>query len=107
MTSPMPQPASQPVYSSFASDPDYRELLELFVTTMCQRKTELANLFSAGDIDSLRVQAHQLKGGGGGYGFLGLTEAARHLEAACRADDLTVIRERLDELIDYIDRLRV
>jgi HPt (histidine-containing phosphotransfer) domain-containing protein len=94
-----------PVYSDFSDDPDYSELLNFFVEALPERFARLLELQENGETDSLRELAHQLKGAGGGYGFPGLSEAARELESACKEKNQDPISERLDQLTEYMSRI--
>lgn len=96
-----------PVYSTFADDPDYAELLEMFLETVPEKRQAVEGAFRSGDFDGVRTLAHQLKGAGGGYGFNGLTDVAAELEAACKANDADRIGPALDRLLEYLDRLSV
>ncbi len=94
-----------PVYSEFSDDPDYSELLNFFVDALPERIARLQELQQSGEVEPLRELAHQLKGAGGGYGFPGMTEAARELESACRETNQDLISERLDLLTEYMSRI--
>ena len=91
-----------PVYSDFANDPDFAEILQMFMETIPERQQSLEEAHRAGEIEQVQSYAHQLKGAGGGYGFKGLTAAAAGLEDACRADDIDSIFENLDRLLNYM-----
>jgi HPt (histidine-containing phosphotransfer) domain-containing protein len=93
------------VYSDFSDDPDYSKLLNFFVDALPERFALLLELQEKGEIEPLRELAHQLKGAGGGYGFPGLTEAARELESACKEKNQDLISERLDQLTEYMSRI--
>ena len=96
-----------PVYSDFSDDPDYSELLNFFVDALSERFARFLEFQESGDIEPMRDLAHQLKGAGGGYGFPGLTEAARELESACKEKNQDLISERLDQLTEYMSRIAV
>ena len=93
------------VYSEFAGDPDFRELLEMFVATVPEKQSALREHFSAGRIEQLRILAHQMKGAGGGYGFGGLSTRAAALEEACRTEEHAAIASALSELLAYSERV--
>jgi HPt (histidine-containing phosphotransfer) domain-containing protein len=99
--------ATDRVYSIFASDPDYRELLEMFVEGMPAKQVELEACFRAETLEPLALKAHQIKGAGGGYGFPGLTDRAAALEAACQAHDRSAVASTLNALIEYMNLLTV
>jgi len=96
-----------PVYSDFADDPDFEELLEMFAETIEERQGQLRQQFRDGSVDEMRVTAHQLKGAGGGYGFDGLSSAAAQLEEACKENDVDRVGESLDALLGYMQRIQV
>jgi len=100
-----PQLCSEPVRSEFADDPDFAELLEMFLESAHEKRTEIQSAFERQEWDGIRVLAHQLKGAGGGYGFPGLTSVSGDLESACKSKDINQIGETLNSLLGYIDRL--
>jgi HPt (histidine-containing phosphotransfer) domain-containing protein len=97
--------AESPVRSLKAGDPDYTELLELFSSEVAQRATEMQHLFARGDLEQLRVMAHQMKGAGRGYGFPELTDIAGRLEASCKTGDLAEVVSGLSDVVDYLLRI--
>ncbi len=97
---------SEFVYSEHAGDKSYAELLAQFADAILQTKAKLQILHRHQQIAQLQRQVHQLKGAGGGYGFPGLTMAARNVEIACKSNDAAAIEQTLNDLITYIDRLR-
>ena len=101
--------ATEPVYSIFQDEEDFRELLEDFYSSVQDRREILRESFKSQQIGTIRVHAHQLKGAGGGYGFEDLTELAAHLEEACKqpAPSLDEIGPLLDNLISYMSRIRI
>lgn len=110
----MPTPPSnrdnRPLRSDFASDPDMAELVVEFVGELTSRTAAMETAFRDGQVERLRVLAHQLRGAAGGYGFPAISAAAGKLEdqiralpdpAAARAAELA---GQLDELIGLCRR---
>lgn len=95
------------VFSEFASDPEYRELLEMFAEALPERRRCLANSFQSGNFEELRILAHQLKGAGGGFGFPELTTRAAELETACREVNSQGITDSLERLLDFMGRITI
>lgn len=96
------QPA---LYSSLASDPDFRQLVELFVGEMPGRIDNLLRLLREREWPGLRRAVHQLKGAAGGYGFGPISQLAAHVEDMLRhhpSED--EIRQAVDSLVQLCRR---
>ena len=94
-----------PIRSLLAGKPDFRELLELFVTEIAERRQQLEACASSRDLVQIGFRAHQLRGTGGGYGCPGLTAIATELEEACQAGDLRRVDETLHRTLGYMARI--
>jgi histidine phosphotransfer protein HptB len=95
------------VYSSLADDPDFSELVDLFVEEMPDRINSLVTLAQARDWPRLSQTAHQLKGAAGSYGFEDITPlAARLISVSAEGKQEEAILASLDELVSYCRRLR-
>jgi HPt (histidine-containing phosphotransfer) domain-containing protein len=64
------------------SKPATAKLVEKFLAGLPQRVTALQEALAAGEMNQLKVLAHQLKGAAGGYGFAAISQTAAKLEAA-------------------------
>lgn len=107
MSNPSPNALHTPVRSQFADDPDFHELLHLFIESLNEQRADIRSVFENRQWDDLARIAHQLKGAGGGYGFPGLTEKAASLEVAACEENETEVGSILEELFAYIDRFHV
>lgn len=96
-----------PLFSTIGGDPDFGELVELFVEEMPGRVENFLDLMERGDWDELRRSAHQLKGAAGGYGFGPIGPAAAGVEDAIR-DGLPEeqVRSTVAELVALCSRAR-
>jgi HPt (histidine-containing phosphotransfer) domain-containing protein len=95
------------LYSELASDPDYAELVEMFVGEMSQRVERLQNQFAERNWRELTTTAHQLKGAAGSYGFPAITPAAARLEQAVRSGQMEDdIEQCLAELVTLCRSVR-
>jgi histidine phosphotransfer protein HptB len=113
-SAPGAETATGPVVSEFAGEPGYGDLLRQFVASTDRLRSELAQRLERGDIAGLAVQAHQLKGAAGGYGFPELSGIAADLEAACvtaaasaPAEDAPAeqVLDELERLLAYLGRI--
>jgi HPt (histidine-containing phosphotransfer) domain-containing protein len=99
--------ANLSVRSDFADDADFRELLRLFVGSLTEKAALLRSLQLQGNVDEIRILAHQVKGAAGGYGFPGLSAAAAQLEQACRTGSAEPIARTLREFLEYAGRIEI
>ena len=85
--------------SEYASDPEMRDIVTLFVDDLGRRADSLRAAFAAGARGRLRTLAHQLRGSAGGYGFPGIGNAAANLE-------ILILAEAADQRIrNAVERL--
>lgn len=97
------------VHSSWQNDPDYADLLPLFVDDLPSMRRTMLEFAKVCDFENVKREAHKLRGTAGGYGYHGLSQLAGELEDTCKtsARDATAILQDLDRLIEYIERVRV
>ena len=88
-------------------DRDLQDLIPGYLENRRGEVTALREALSRGDFETLRVTGHGMKGSGGGYGFDRITEIGQAIEQAARNNHADIIRENLDLLSDYLDRLEV
>lgn len=92
-----------PIYSSFAGDEDFSDLILEFVKGLASRQQSLRDHLQNRDEQRLTRLIHQLKGACGGYGFPSLTDAARDLEDQLREG--RSIDELTPQIESFIDSL--
>ncbi len=113
-----PGSAMTPILSSFADDPEMRDLLLFFDDDLTSRVEALRCALAHDDQRQLRTLAHQLAGSARGYGFDSLGDAALLLVAELKLnrraqtvgdhttheESLTRLRECTRELITLCQR---
>ncbi len=108
-----PSSDKQPIRSEFATDPEMKELVELFLQDLPGRIDSIQKAQQAFDFETLKRMSHQLRGASAGYGFPTLGKAAGALEDRLRslatqvqADPkaLSQIGNELTQLIDMCRR---
>ncbi len=97
-----------PLISSYADDPDMKEIVVMFVDELPGRVSAIRAAGDSDDRIKLSQLAHMLKGAAGGYGFSSITDAAGRLEDALAPNgegdgDVTTL---LAELVALCDRVR-
>ncbi len=91
---------AQPLYSSFAEEPEMAPIIEEFIDGLPRMTEALSTARRGADHVSLKRVAHQLKGAAGGYGFPSITDAAAAVERAASAlpTDGALVDDRLEAL---------
>lgn len=104
-------PASGPkIKSQLTSDPDMRELIEMFVDEMPGRAQKLREVLTSQQWKELANEAHKLRGSAGGHGFGTIGVVAGGLEDLVRSNTgkeellLEQIKSRVEELISMCER---
>jgi CheY-like chemotaxis protein/HPt (histidine-containing phosphotransfer) domain-containing protein len=86
---------------------DIYELVVAFVGRLPAQAAAFRHAFEGGDLATLHVLAHRMKGAGGSFGFPTLTEAADALERAIsESAPHEVIAARVEELASQCERAR-
>jgi two-component system sensor histidine kinase/response regulator len=67
----------------------------------------LAQAVAKGDLQSARVIGHGMKGSGGGYGFIAISEIGRSIEQFAASEDAAGVLRQVGVLEDYLRRLEV
>ncbi|MEQ1502824.1 MAG: ATP-binding protein [Myxococcota bacterium] len=96
-----------PLHSEFEDDPELRELVIRFVTTLPERADAIRAGLARDDQPVITRLAHQLKGSAPSYGFPTIGAAAARLEDACRSGDPVAREVTADELLALIGRARL
>jgi len=91
-----------PLVCTLAGGDDLQDLVVTFVGRLSGQANALRDAFSRGDLETVRVFAHQLKGAAGGFGFATITEAAG---AGERALVESASREIISGHIDVVTSL--
>jgi len=95
------------IHSSMADDPDFGELVGMYVDEMPDRITVLEQALASGNMELLRRTAHQMKGAAGSYGFDQLTPYAAAVEAeALDGEPEEKLQKTVQELLDVCRLVR-
>ena len=97
-----------PIYSSLASDPDFVELVEIYVSDIPARVATCVGFVESQNWPELKRFAHQIKGSAGSYGFGQITAIAALLEAAlARETELEQKTKLAEDLISHLSAIRI
>ncbi len=88
-------------------DSDLEDLIPGF---LANRKKDLGALKQAvtdNNTETIRSIGHSLKGVGGGYGFMLLSEIGADLEQKAKSGELDGVTDLLARMEDYLERIEV
>lgn len=88
-------------------DADLEELIPGFLENRRQDLEKMQAAIEAGDYENLRTVGHSLKGVGGGYGFMQITELGAAIESAAREKDMETARKCVTELSEYLEGVEI
>jgi HPt (histidine-containing phosphotransfer) domain-containing protein len=88
-------------------DADLRDIVPGFLNNRRKDIETLTACMENGQLDTIRLLGHRLKGDGGGYGFDAISNIGHALEQAALRGDLVTIRESTAELTNFLTRVRV
>jgi len=93
--------------STYASDPDMREVIEEFVGRLPSQVFGIRRLLEEKNLEELRRAVHQMKGAGGGYGFADITTYAAKAEQAVKEGcPLEKISAEVESLVQLVRRVQ-
>ena len=88
-------------------DPDLEELIPGFLENRGKDLTKLRAAMDRKDLPAIQSIGHSLKGVGGGYGFMRLSEIGAELEVAAKNGNAAPLPDLINALADYLSRVVV
>ncbi len=85
-------------------------LADLVPRYLLHQRQELAQLeaaWSVGDLETLKLIGHKLRGSAASYGFTELADGAAALEKAAAAQDREAVRAAIDRFTDHLRTVQV
>ncbi|HSP06990.1 MAG TPA: Hpt domain-containing protein, partial [Acidobacteriota bacterium] len=89
------------------ADPEIADLIPKFLDNRMKDIEALREALERGDFETIRTLGHMMKGAGGGYGFLGITEIGKMLEESARAGNAQDISRGIEALSAYMNSVEV
>lgn len=89
------------------ADPDLEDLIPEFLDN---RRADIGSMRAAlanADFETVRGLGHSMKGSGGGFGFDAISAIGAALEQAAKRLDQAAIVQGVDQLADYLTRVKV
>jgi len=88
-------------------DPDLEELIPGFLENRGKDLVKLRTAMERNDLPAIQGIGHSLKGVGGGYGFMRLSEIGAGMEDAAKAGNAAPLPDLINALADYLNRVVV
>ncbi len=88
-------------------DPDLEAIVPRFLANRQRDLTTIEACIKLGDLATIRLLGHRMKGDGGGYGFDQISTIGHHLEEAALAKDFDRLQHQHEHLQDFLARVTV
>ena len=88
-------------------DADLADLVPNFLANRQKDLVQITTALEKNDMEALRIIGHNMKGVGGGYGFNGITEFGKNIEALAKVSNVVDIHSQLQQYRYYLDNLDV
>jgi len=105
MTSPHPEPSRGKICIQI--DSNLATIIPGFLANKERDLTTIESCLKQGDLQTIRLLGHRMKGDGGGYGFDQISTIGDQLEQAAIAHNLSVLHDQLEGLRDFLSRVEV
>ncbi|VAV84645.1 hypothetical protein MNBD_DELTA01-1852 [hydrothermal vent metagenome] len=86
------------------------DLEDLIPGYMKNRRSDIEKITAAlltGDLETIRIIGHSMKGSGGGYGFDPVTDIGGALEEAAKGSNTEEIKKQAEALSEYINSIEI
>ncbi len=88
-------------------DPDLAELIPGYLENRTRDILHILEALERADFGTIRTLGHGMKGSGGGYGFVPITEIGRAIETAAKEGNAGAVRAAVESLRSYLERIEV
>jgi len=89
------------------ANPKFADLIPVFLQNRRQDVIVILDALDRGDFETVESLGHGMRGAGGSYGFLAITDIGAALEQAAESADSDASRRWVGELSTYLDRVEV
>lgn len=85
---------------------EWKKLQNFFIDVVERRVKQMEEAVKLGDLDLVKLYAHQLKGSGDSYGFHEITEISFQIEQKCSENSYDNIIELIQKLRKAVENLK-
>ncbi len=91
--------------SSLADDPEFVQVLDIFIETLPKMLDSIRAAWRQSDMDTLKRQIHELKGAGGSAGFPVVMEHAAQIENTIETGQADQLAQTVEELLGLCEQI--
>lgn len=88
-------------------DPDLEAIVPGFLANRRRDLVTIEACLKQGDLNTIRILGHRMKGDGGGYGFDQISRIGDRLEQAAMGHDRAAIEEEMGQLTDFLAKVSI
>ncbi len=88
-------------------DSSLEAIIPGFLANRQRDLTTIESCLKQGDLHTIRMLGHRMKGDGGGYGFDQISTIGDQLEQAAMAKNLSALHDHLEGLKDFLSRVEI
>ena len=102
-----PQPEAGQPKIIVQIDPDLEAIVPGFLANRQRDLVTIEGCLKQGDLNTIRMLGHRMKGDGGGYGFDQISSIGDDLEQAVMVQNVPLIEKQVALLKDFLSRVEV
>ena len=102
-----PQPEAGQPKIIVQIDPDLEAIVPGFLANRQRDLVTIEGCLKQGDLNTIRMLGHRMKGDGGGYGFDQISSIGDDLEQAVMVQNVPLIEKQVGLLKDFLSRVEV
>ncbi len=88
-------------------DPDLEAIVPGFLANRQRDLLTIDACMKRGDLDTISILGHRMKGDGGGYGFDQISTIGDQIEQAALKKDLITLQQQYEHLQDFLARITI
>ena len=88
-------------------DSSLEAIIPGFLANRQRDLTTIESCLKQGDLNTIRMLGHRMKGDGGGYGFDQISTIGDQLEQAAMANNLPALHAHIENLKDFLSRVEI
>ncbi len=88
-------------------DRDLADLIPGYLSNTRNAAEQIRKNVQVGDFEDARRIGHNLKGSGGGYGFMKISTLGAEIEAAARARNSERVTDAAEAMLQFLDNVKI